>query len=132
MSHCLVQFLSRGLIGPFVFENEQGVAVTVNGGRYQAMLNEFLFTKTEEADIGNIWFQQGGSMCHTAEATLHVLRLVFKDHIFRRRADVVCPPRICDLTLLDCYFWGAVKDKCHANKLEAIDALKGSCKQQIM
>ena len=30
------------------FENEQEEAVTVNGDRYRAMLNEFLFTKIEE------------------------------------------------------------------------------------
>ena len=51
-------FWSRGIIGPFFFENEQGESVTVNGDRYRAMLNEFLFTKIEEDDIGNIWFQQ--------------------------------------------------------------------------
>ena len=51
-------FWSRGIIGPFFFENEQGVAVTVNGDRYRTMLNEFLFT-IEEEDIGNIWFEQG-------------------------------------------------------------------------
>ena len=34
--------------GPFSFENEQGEAVTVNGNRYRAMLNECLFTKIEE------------------------------------------------------------------------------------
>ena len=51
-------FWSRGIIGPFFFENEQGEAVTVNGDCYRAMLNEFLFTKIEEGDIGNIWFQQ--------------------------------------------------------------------------
>ena len=49
------------------FENEQGEAVTDNDDRYLAMLNEFLFTKFEEEDIGNIWFQQDGVMCHTAE-----------------------------------------------------------------
>ena len=47
-------FLTRGIIGPFFFENEQGEAVTVNGDRYRAMLNKFLFTKIEEEDIGNI------------------------------------------------------------------------------
>ena len=41
------------------------------------MLNEFLFTKTEVEDIANIWFQQDGAMCHTAEATLDVLRPAF-------------------------------------------------------
>ena len=38
-------FWSRGIIGPFLLENEQGVAVTVNGDRYRAMLNEFLFAE---------------------------------------------------------------------------------------
>ena len=41
-SDCLVWFLSGGIIGPFFFENEQGAAVTVNGERYRALLNEFL------------------------------------------------------------------------------------------
>ena len=47
-------FWSRGLIGLFFFENEQAEDVTVNGDRYGAMLNEFLFTKIEEEYIGNI------------------------------------------------------------------------------
>ena len=32
-------FWSRGIIGPFFFQNEQGEDVTVNGDRYRAMLN---------------------------------------------------------------------------------------------
>ena len=96
-------FWSRRIIGPFFFKNEQGEAVTVNGDRYRAMLNEFWFTKIEEKDIGNTWFQQDGATLHTAEATQDVLRLVFEAHIISRRADVIWPPRICDLTPLDYY-----------------------------
>ena len=90
--------VSTGIIVPFFFENEQGEAVTVNGDRYQAMLNEFVFTKIEEEDIGNIWFQQDGAAYHTAEATHDVLRPVFEDRILSWRAGVVCPTRSCDLT----------------------------------
>ena len=57
----------------------------------------------EEEDIANIWFQQGGVTCHTAEATLNVLRPVFEDRIISRRGDVVWPPRSCDLTPLGYY-----------------------------
>ena len=39
--------------------------------------------------IGKIWFQQDGATCHTAEATLDVLRPVFEDRIINRVADVV-------------------------------------------
>ena len=42
------EFWSRGIIGQIFFENEQREAVAVNGDRYRAMLNEFLFTKIEE------------------------------------------------------------------------------------
>ena len=66
------------------------------------------------------WFQQDATTCHTAEATLDVLR---------RRADVVWPPRSCDLTPLDYYLWGAVKDKCYADKPETIDALKNNIRE---
>ena len=64
-------------------------------------------------------------MYHTAEATLDVLRPVSEDQIIISRiVDVACPPRSCDLILLDYYLWGAVKDKCYADKPEIIDALK--------
>ena len=82
-------------------------------------VHELLFTKIEEADIGNIWFQQDGATCYTAEANFDVLH--DDDQILSRRADVVWPPRSCDLTQLDYYMWGAVKDKCYADKPETID-----------
>ena len=66
--------MSRDIIGIFFFENEQGVAVTVNDGRYRAMLNKFLVIKIEEEDIGKIWFQQDGVTCHTTEAAFEFLR----------------------------------------------------------
>ena len=93
------------------------------------MLNEFLFTKIEEADIGNIWFQQNGATCHTAEATLDVLHPHFENRIISRRDDVVWPSRSCDLTPLDYYFWD--KDKCYAEKPETIDALKDNIHEAI-
>ena len=71
---------------------------------------KFFFTKNEEEDIGNI--------------CCFVLRPVFEDCIISHRADVVWPSQSCNLTPLDYYLWGAVKDKCYADKLETIDALK--------
>ena len=84
------------------------------------MLNEFLFTRIEEEDIGNIWFQQDG-------ATLDVLRIVFEDRIISRWADVIWPTQSCDLTQLDYYLWSA------ANKPEKIVALRDNirCTQSI-
>ena len=95
------------------------------------MLNEFLFTKIEEEYIGNIWFHYDGAMCHTAKATLNVLRPVFEHRIISRKADVVWPPLSCDLALLDYYLWGAAKDECYADNPETIDALKDNIREAI-
>ena len=84
--------------------------------------------KNWEEDIGNICFHKDGATCLTVEATRDVLRLVFEDRIISRRADVVWPPRGCDLTPLDYYLWGAVKDKCYA---ETIEALKYNIREAI-
>ena len=56
---------------------------------------------------------------------------MFEDRIIRRRAYVVWTPRNCDLTPLDYYLWGAVKDKCYADKPETIDALKDNIREAI-
>ena len=87
--------------------------------------------KTEEEDIDNIWFQQDGATCHTAEAILDGMRPVFEDRIISRRADVVWAPRNCDLSPLDYYLWGAVKDKCYANKPNTIDTLRDNIREPI-
>ena len=106
-------------------------AVTVNGDRYRNMMNEFLFTKIHEEDIGNVRFQQDGATCHTAEATLDVLRPVFEDCIISRRGDVVWPPRSCDLTPLDYNLCGAAKEQCYTGKAKTIEALKDSISEAI-
>ena len=51
------------IIGPFFFKNKQGTVVSVDGERYRAILNKFLFPKIKEDDMGNIWFQQDGATC---------------------------------------------------------------------
>ena len=94
-------------------------------------VERIFFTKIEEEDIGNIWFQQDGATCRTAETALDILRPTFKDHIISRRADVVCPSQTWDLKPLEYYLWGAVKDKCCVDKPETIYALKDNIRKAI-
>ena len=113
-----------GIIGPFFIENEQGAALTVNGERYRAMLNEFLFPKIKDDDVDDIWYQEDGATCHTANVINHLLRNVFENRIISQNFDVNWPPRSCDFTPLDYFLWGSVKYKCYANHPETIEALK--------
>ena len=57
------------------------------------------------------------------------MAIVFEDRIIISRADVVWPPRSCDLTPLNYYLWDAVKDKCYADKPETINALKDNIRE---
>ena len=126
-SHCLLRILvQRHKWAIFLWK-------WARRGRYNQWKSlsghvERIFAHKEE-DIGNFWFQQNGAMCHTAEATLDVMRTVFEDRIFSRRADVVWPPWSCNVTPMDCYLWGAVKDKCYADKPETIHALKNNIRE---
>ena len=83
--------------------------------RYRTMLNKFLFTKIDEDDMDDIWFQHDGATCHTANVTIDLLRTVFENRIISRHSDVNWLPWSCDLTPLDYFLWGAVKDKCYVN-----------------
>ena len=62
---------------PFFFKNDAGATVTVNGIRYSGMINQFLFLKMNDIDADDIWFQQDGATCHTANETINLLKEKF-------------------------------------------------------
>ncbi|GFT00276.1 DUF4817 domain-containing protein [Trichonephila clavipes] len=96
-----------GIIGPYFFKNDEGHNVTVNGDRYRAMITNFFIPELNNHDVQKLWFQQDGATCHTARATIDLLKDTFGDRLFSRFEPVNWPPRSCDLTPLD-YFCGAM------------------------
>ena len=70
--------------------------------------------------------------CHTANATIDLLRTVFENRIISRN-DVNWPLRSCDLIdSAGLFFMGrTVKDECYANQLETIQELKYEIKVAI-
>ena len=102
---------SGGIIGPFFFKNDAGATVTVNGIRYRAMINQFLFPEIDDTDVDDIWFQQDGATCHTANETINLLKEKFGESIISRNGPVNWPPRSCDLTPLD-FFYGVMSSHC--------------------
>ncbi|GFY18467.1 RNase H domain-containing protein [Trichonephila clavipes] len=91
-----------GIIGPYFFKNDEGHNVTVNGDRYRAMITNFFIPELNNHDVQELWFQQDGATCHTARATIDLLKDTFGDRLVSRFGPVNWPPR-CDLTPLD-YF----------------------------
>lgn len=112
-----------GVIGPYFFENDAGERVTVNGQRYHDMLEKILWPQLEDMELDGMWFQQDGATAHTTNANIDFLHTKFPERVISRNGDVNWPPRSCDITPLDFFLWGYVKDKVYANHPQTIDAL---------
>ncbi|GFW83750.1 uncharacterized protein TNCV_668631 [Trichonephila clavipes] len=95
--------LAGGIIGPYFFKNDEGHNVTVNGDRYRAMITNFFISELNNHDVQELWFQQDGATCHTARATIDLLKDTFGDRLISLFGPVNWPTRSCDLTPLD-YF----------------------------
>lgn len=120
-----------GIIGPYFFKNQDGKRVTVNGDRYRAMISDYLIPNLDGIDLEEMWFQQDGATCHTATATIDLLKEHFGEKIISRNGPVNWPPRSCDLTPLDYFLWGYVKSLVYADKPATIDALEANITRTI-
>ena len=93
-----------GIIGPYVFEDENGTNVTVNAERYIHMLNTFLLPQMKRRrphNMQNVYFQQDGATPHTARLAMDVVRRMFPGRGISRFGDIPWPPRSPDLTTCD-------------------------------
>ncbi|GFV89693.1 DUF4817 domain-containing protein [Trichonephila clavipes] len=85
-----------GIIGPYFFKNDECHNVTVNGDRYRAMITNFFIPELNNQDVQELWFQQDGATCHTARATIDLMKDTFGDRLISRFGPVNWPPRSCD------------------------------------
>ncbi|GFW36956.1 uncharacterized protein TNCV_5018551 [Trichonephila clavipes] len=120
-----------GIIGPYFFKNDEGHNVTVNGDRYRALITNFFIPELNNHDVQELWFQQDGATCHTARATIDLLKDTFGDRLISRFGPVNWPPRSCDLTPLDYFLWGYVKSLVYADKPEILDHLEDNIRRVI-
>ena len=88
------------------------------------MLTDYFFTKIEDYDLDDMWFQQDGATSHVTRANRDLLQEKLPGRLISRLADVNWPPRSCDLTPLDFFLWGYAKDRVYANNPQTLDELK--------
>ncbi|GFU87872.1 transposable element Tc3 transposase [Trichonephila clavipes] len=119
------------IIGSYFFKNDEGHNVTVNGDRYRAMIPDFFIPELNNHDVQELWFQQDGATCHTARATIDLLKDTFVDRLISRFGPVNWPPRSCDLTPLDYFLWGYVKSLVYADKPQTLDHLEDNIRRVI-
>ncbi|GFT34555.1 uncharacterized protein TNCV_4125131 [Trichonephila clavipes] len=87
------------------------------------MITNFFIPELNNYDVQELWFQQDGATCHTARATIDLLKDTFGDRLISGFGPVNWPPRSCDLTPLDYFLWGYVKSLVYADKPQTLDSL---------
>ncbi|GFW48456.1 transposable element Tc3 transposase [Trichonephila clavipes] len=95
------------------------------------MITNVFIPKLNNQDVQELWFQQDGATCHTARATIDLLKDTFGDHLISRFGPVNWPPRSCDLTPLDYFLWGYVKSLVYPDKPQTLDHLEDNIRRVI-
>ncbi|GFU64614.1 uncharacterized protein TNCV_2682471 [Trichonephila clavipes] len=108
-----------------------GHNVTVNGDWYRATITIFFIPELNNHDVQELWFQQDGTTCHTARATIDLLKDTFGDRLISRFGPVNWPPKSCDLTPLDFFLWGYVKSLVYVDKPQTLEHLEDNIRHVI-
>lgn len=99
--------IGNQIIGPHFFEGN------LNGEMYNEFLLEVLPNLLAEVPIevrNNMWFQHDGAPAHFAVNVRQTLNQQYPEQWIGRGGPVNFPARSPDLTCLDYYLWGRLKD----------------------
>ncbi|GFT99583.1 DUF4817 domain-containing protein [Trichonephila clavipes] len=95
------------------------------------MIINLFIPELNNHDVQELWFQQDGATCHTARATIDLLKDTFGDRLISRFGPANWPPRSCDSTPLDYFLWVYLKSLVYADKPQTLDHLEDNIRRVI-
>ncbi|GFW15733.1 putative DD41D transposase [Trichonephila clavipes] len=113
------------------YVNKQNCRIWSEANPQVALITTFFIPELNNHDVQELWFQQDGAKCHTARATINLLKDTFGDRLISRFGPVNWPPRSCDLTPLDYFLWGYVKSLVYADNSQTLDHLEDNIRRVI-
>lgn len=116
------------VLGPFFIEGN------LNAAMYENMLRDQIIPAIRNLTGGNldeIYFQQDGAPAHYGIHVRRYLDATFHDRWIGRRGTIEWPPRSPDLTPLDYFLWGYLKDKVYVIKPRDLDELRQRITDEI-
>lgn len=111
----------RRILGPIFFRE------TVTAERYRGFLEEAI-GQMHDDELTTGYFQQDGATAHTANATIEHLETYYGDRVISRG---LWPPRSPDLTPLDYYLFGRIKNNIFKNRIHTIEELEARIIEEI-
>jgi hypothetical protein len=120
---------SKGIIGPFFFEDETGETQTVNSTRYLELLKKKFLSCLVRRGFNP--FQQDGATPHTTRNVTDWLHETFNGNFISFKTTHIWPPHSPDLSPLDFFLWGYLKDNVYKPELESLADLKHAIRREI-
>lgn len=117
------------ILGPFFFRN------TLNADRYLDFLQNELTDILDDLPIAErqqIWFQQDGAPCHNRHDVREYLDNIFNRRVIHRYSEIFWPARSPDLTPLDFFLWGFLKEKVYQQgPFRNVDHLERTIREMV-
>ena len=120
--------INSRIVGPFFYEG------TLTGERYVEFMTEIMNNFLDELDLisrQNLHFQQDGAPAHNYGGTYQLLNTLFNDQWIGTNGPIHWPPRSPDLTPLDFFLWGYLKNLLYRHRYDNADALKTAVRETI-
>lgn len=117
-----VGLLGDTIIGPYIYEE------TLNADRYlnflRTFLTDFIDDNVPLHRLNAIWFQQDGAPPHNARKVGECLSEMFPNHVIANNGDVLWPARSPDMSPLDYFLWGTMKNNIYKTLPADLDELR--------
>lgn len=116
------------IVGPFFIDDN------LTAAKYETMLQNDIIPAIQNIvgnNFANTWFQQDGAAPHYGLNVRAYLNNIFPSRWIGRRGEIEWPPRSPDLTPLDFFFWGYLKDRVYRNKPASIEELKQNIRDEV-
>lgn len=125
---CAISY--HGIIGPYFFDT------SCNANSYLDVLTNFLDGELENLPLEyrrSFYFQQDGCPAHYAANVRQWLDHTFPEQWIGRQGPVEWPPRSPDLTIMDFFLWGRLKQIVYRESLTDynIDQLKDAIRDAV-
>lgn len=113
------------IIGPHFFEE------TLNGAVFYRFLNEEFLNLIEDiplAQRNTMWLQLDGCPSHYSINVRSRIKEMFPERSIGRGLHIEWPPRSPDLTVMDYFLWGRLKDIVYQEMPQSIEDMKNKIK----
>lgn len=120
--------VNNTIIGPFFFEE------SVNGVNYLRFLRGPLEEYLDDLNLDilrNLWFQQDGAPAHYSAPVRNYLDQRFPNRWIGRLGPIAWPPRSPDLSKLDFFLWGVIKEEVYKTPVTTMEDMQERIRASI-